>query len=121
MEGVRRGTYVRLPVRRLGLVPNTRTVLNQSTPLQEVLIGRTGKVTGQWKEFGGAGKCDSGSEDKHHRGKDASAKPELSIGLFFVTRSKPTHQLTDPTQPNQLQVGKFGPNPTQPNTANNRA
>jgi len=24
--------------------------------------------------------------------------PELSIGPFYVTRSNPTHQLTDPTQ-----------------------
>jgi len=30
----------------------------------------------------------------------------------------PTHQLTDPTQPNRLQVEKFGLNPTQPTTAN---
>ena len=27
---------------------------------------------------------------------------------------QPTHHLTDPTQPNLLQVEKFGPNPTQP-------
>ena len=32
-----------------------------------------------------------------------------------------TRQLIDPTQPNQLQVEKFGPNPTQPNTTNNGA
>ena len=41
------------------------------------------------------------------------------MGPFCVTPSNPTHQLTDPTQPNSLQVGKFGPNPTQPNTTNN--
>jgi len=35
--------------------------------------------------------------------------PELSMGPFCVT------------QPNPLQVEKFGPNPTQPNTTNNRA
>ena len=46
---------------------------------------------------------------------------ELSLGLFCVTRSNPTHQLTDPTKPNPLQVEKFGPNPTQPNIANNGA
>ena len=45
----------------------------------------------------------------------------LSMGPFCVTRSNPTHQLTDPTKPNPLQVGKFGPDPTQPNTTNNRA
>ena len=44
--------------------------------------------------------------------------PELSMGPFYVTRSNPTHQLTDPTQPNTLQIEKFGPNPTQPNTTN---
>jgi len=38
---------------------------------------------------------------------------ELSTGPFYVTRSNPTHQLTDPTQPNALQVEKFGPNPMQ--------
>jgi len=41
---------------------------------------------------------------------------ELSMGPFCVTRPNLTHQLTDPTQPNPLQVKKFGPNPTQPNT-----
>jgi len=41
------------------------------------------------------------------------------MGPFRVTPSNPTHQLTDPTQPNSLQVEKFGPNQTQPNTANN--
>ena len=38
---------------------------------------------------------------------------ELSMGLFCVTRSNPTHQLTDSTQPKPLLVEKFGPNPTQ--------
>ena len=32
---------------------------------------------------------------------------------FCVTRSKPTHQLTDPTQPNPLQVENL--DPTRPN------
>ena len=41
------------------------------------------------------------------------------MGPFCVIRSNPTHQLTDPTQPNQVQVEKFGPNLTQPNTTNN--
>jgi len=36
---------------------------------------------------------------------------ELSMGPFCVIRSNPTHQLTDPTQPNLLQVEK---DPTQP-------
>jgi len=36
------------------------------------------------------------------------------MGPFCVTRSKPTHQLTDPTPPNPLQVEKFGPSLTQP-------
>ena len=43
------------------------------------------------------------------------------MGPFYATRSNPTHQLTDSTQPNQLQMEKFGPNPTQPNTTNNGA
>ena len=43
-----------------------------------------------------------------------SSVAELSTGPFCVTRSHPTNQLTDPTQPNSLQVEKFGPNPTQP-------
>ena len=34
------------------------------------------------------------------------------MGHFCVTRSNPTHQLTDPIQPNPLLVEKFGPNPT---------
>ena len=33
---------------------------------------------------------------------------------FSVTRPNPTHHLTDPTQPNPMQIQKFGPNPTQP-------
>jgi len=46
----------------------------------------------------------------------------LQRGKFrSVTQSNPTHQPTDSTQPNQLQVEKFGPNPTQLNTANNAA
>jgi len=45
-----------------------------------------------------------------------SVHPEWSVGPFCVTRPNPTHQLTDPTQPNQLQVEKFGPSQTQPNT-----
>jgi len=43
------------------------------------------------------------------------------MGPFCVTRSKPTHQLTDPTQPDPLEVKKFGPNQTQTNTTNNGA
>ena len=38
---------------------------------------------------------------------------ELSMGPFCETRSNPTHQLTDPTRPNPIQVEKFGPNPKQ--------
>jgi len=38
-------------------------------------------------------------------------QPWLSMGLFCETRSNPTNQLTDPTQPNPLQVEKYGPNP----------
>ena len=41
------------------------------------------------------------------------AVPELFMGPLCVTLSNPTHQLTDPTQPNPLQVEKFGPNPIQ--------
>jgi len=43
------------------------------------------------------------------------ATPELSMGPFRVTQPNPTHQLTDPTQPDPIQVEKFGPNTTQPN------
>ena len=39
-------------------------------------------------------------------------RPGSSMGPFCVTRSNPTHRLTDLTQPNPLQVEKFGPNPT---------
>jgi len=39
---------------------------------------------------------------------------ELSMGPFCVTGSNPTHQLTDPTRPNPLQVETVGPNSTQP-------
>jgi len=45
----------------------------------------------------------------------------LSMGPVCVTQSNPTLQLTDPTQPNPLQLEKIGPNPTQPNTTNNGA
>jgi len=46
------------------------------------------------------------------------------MGPFCVTKSNQTHQLidpTDPTKPNPLQVEKFWPNPTEPNTTNNGA
>ena len=42
------------------------------------------------------------------------ASPKLSMDPFCVTRSNSTHQLTDPTQPNPLQVEKSPPNRTQP-------
>jgi len=38
------------------------------------------------------------------------------MGPFCMTQSNPTHQLTNPTQPNPLQAEKFGLNLTQPNT-----
>ena len=39
---------------------------------------------------------------------------ELSMGTFCVTRSNPTHQLTDPTQPNKWKnLDKTRPNPIQ--------
>ena len=48
---------------------------------------------------------------------NSTHQPELSMGPFCVTRYNPTtHQVTDSTQPNPLQVEKFGPNPTRPNT-----
>ena len=31
------------------------------------------------------------------------------MGPFCLTGSNPNHQLTDPTQPNPIQVKKFGP------------
>ena len=46
------------------------------------------------------------------------SRPELFAAPLCVTL---THQLTDPTQPNPLQVQKFGLNPTRPNTTNNGA
>jgi len=48
-------------------------------------------------------------------GKHDVIHTELSVGPFCVTQPNPTHQLTDPTQPNPQQVEKFGPNPTRPN------
>jgi len=48
-------------------------------------------------------------------------QPELSIGPFCLTRSNPTHQLTDPTKHNPQQVEKFGHNPTRTNTTNKGA
>jgi len=47
--------------------------------------------------------------------------PRVVHRSIRVTQSNPTHQLTDPTQPNPLQLEKFGPHPTQPNTTNDRA
>jgi len=32
---------------------------------------------------------------------------ELSMGPFCVTQSNPTHRLTDPTRPNQIQLTNF--------------
>jgi len=51
----------------------------------------------------------------HARNLSARVISELSMGPFCLTQSNPTHQLTDPTRPNPLQVEKFGPNPTQYN------
>ena len=50
--------------------------------------------------------------------------PELTTGPFYVTRSNPTHQLTDMTQPNPAQPTASRkiwtqPDPTKP-TATNR-
>jgi len=45
----------------------------------------------------------------------------IATNPFCVTRSNPTHQLTDPTKRNPPQVEKIAPNPTQPNTANTGA
>jgi len=41
-----------------------------------------------------------------------AAVSELSVGPFSMTRPNPTHHLTDPAQPNPMQIQKFGPNPT---------
>jgi len=43
------------------------------------------------------------------------SRSELSVGLFCVTLSNPTHQLTDPTQPDPIlyKWKKFGPHPIQ--------
>ena len=42
---------------------------------------------------------------------NSTYQPDLSMDPFCVTRYNPTHKLTDSTQPNPLQVEKFGPNP----------
>ena len=50
---------------------------------------------------------------------------ELSVGLFSSTQPNPTHQITDPTQPNPLpgEIMDPWPNPTHtqpnPHTSNN--
>jgi len=49
----------------------------------------------------------------------SDAIAELSMGSFCVTRSNPTHQMTDPTQPNSYKWKNL--DPTQPNTTNNGA
>jgi len=50
---------------------------------------------------------------------DRQTDTELSMGPFYVARSNPAHQMTDLTQTNPLQMEKFGPNLTRPNTTNN--
>jgi len=60
-------------------------------------------------------RVDSRDEGKHPRRNDL----ELSMGPFCVTRSNPTHQLTDqpnPTQPNPTHYKWKNLDPTQPNT-----
>jgi len=61
--------------------------------------------------------CISASPGEYDWTNDLCAA-ELSMGPFCVTRSNPTNQLTDPTQPNSLQVDKFGPNLIQLNATN---
>jgi len=41
--------------------------------------------------------------------------------LYDPIQPNPSADLPNPTQPNPLQVEKFGPNPTQPNATNNGA
>ena len=55
-------------------------------------------------------RVDSRDEGKHPRRNDL----ELSMGPFCVTRSNPTHQLTD--QPNPTHYKWKNLDPTQPNT-----
>jgi len=55
-------------------------------------------------------------ENKQHEKTTTTQTPELSMGPFCVTRSNPTHQLTDPTQPTTS--GKIW---TQPQKTNNGA
>ena len=43
------------------------------------------------------------------RGEGSQVPSELSMGPFSVTRSNPTHQLTDPTRPDPLQVENLDP------------
>ena len=59
---------------------------------------------------------DSGSHQSH---RPTAVDRSTHSCPFCVTRSNPTRQLTDPTQPNPVKVEKFGSNPTQPNTSNN--
>ena len=40
------------------------------------------------------------------------------MGPLYVTQTNPTHQMTDPTQSNPLQVENIGPNLTQSITTN---
>ena len=46
-------------------------------------------------------------------GTKESWRPEMSMGPFCVTRCNSTHQMTDSTQHNPVQVGNFKPNPIQ--------
>ena len=48
----------------------------------------------------------------------AHVVPQLSMGPFCVTRSNPTHQLTDPTQP--ITSGKIWTQPNPPKTEKSR-
>ena len=51
---------------------------------------------------------------------------ELFVGPISSTQTNPTHQTTDPTQPNPSQIKNFGPtnqpnyNPTELHTTNNK-
>jgi len=58
-------------------------------------------------------------EQKHEsRRTKLPIEPRLDRVVHGSILCGPTNQLTDLTQPNALQVEKFGPNPTQSNTTN---
>ena len=42
------------------------------------------------------------------------AEPKMVMALIYWTQFDPTRYVIDPTQPNNIQIFKTPPNPTQP-------